>query len=157
MGQASVERGDKASGCVTKPRRTLRTLLRNLDAWSRGSKWRNRPRRSGSPDGDGLSDGREDPDRDRLRNIVEFLAKNHPRLADTDGDGVPDASEDVDLDGVDNLDELRFRLRIDVSDSDGDGVEDGDEDADRDDVDNEDENEYGGEDDGEDDDEDDDD
>ena len=53
-------------------------------------------------DADGLRDGLEDPDRDRLTNRQEYVAGTDPRRADTDGDGIRDASEDPDHDRLPN-------------------------------------------------------
>ncbi|MGA1872868.1 MAG: hypothetical protein ACMUHY_04290 [Thermoplasmatota archaeon] len=40
-----------------------------------------------------LSDGGDDPDKDGLTNIEEYLHRTHPLKADTDGDGMPDGWE----------------------------------------------------------------
>ncbi len=44
-------------------------------------------------DRDGLSDGREDPDRDGLTNVAEQRLGTNPRRADTDADGWTDGAE----------------------------------------------------------------
>ena len=46
-----------------------------------------------TPIGDGLGDGKEDPDRDSLTNRQEQDRGTHPRRADTDGDGYRDGAE----------------------------------------------------------------
>jgi hypothetical protein len=83
-------------------------------------------------DGDGLADGKENPDADGLTNRQEYIAKTNPRRWDTDRDGTKDGSEDPDHDKLPNWFEFRagtHPLRIDT---DRDGVKDGSEDADRD-------------------------
>ena len=49
---------------------------------------------------DGRPDGSEDPDRDGLVNLHEYLAGMNPRRADTDRDGLVDGREDTDRDGL---------------------------------------------------------
>jgi hypothetical protein len=83
-------------------------------------------------DGDGLSDGREDPDRDGLTNRQEYLAGTRPRRADTDRDGIRDDREDPDGDGLRNRSEFLAGTHPRRRDSDGDGLVDGREDPDRD-------------------------
>ncbi len=78
-------------------------------------------------DRDGKPDGREDPDRDHLRNLYEFKAGTAPRRADTDRDGTRDGAEDPDRDGLTNRREQRFGTDPRLRDSDGDGWADGPE------------------------------
>jgi hypothetical protein len=73
-----------------------------------------------------------DPDKDGLRNRLEWQARTDPKSADTNHDGVKDANEDGDGDQVDNGNEQRERTNPRKADSDGDGVKDGKEDADKD-------------------------
>jgi hypothetical protein len=61
------------------------------DTWERNQALTD-PRRWDS-DGDGLPDGREDPDRDHLTNRAEQNLGTNPRVADTDRDGWADGAE----------------------------------------------------------------
>ena len=83
-------------------------------------------------DRDGLADGREDPDRDRLTNLFEQAAGTNPRKADTDGDGIPDGREDPDGDGLWNSREQQVGTNPRKADTDGDGIRDDREDPDAD-------------------------
>ena len=83
-------------------------------------------------DRDGLPDGSEDPDLDRLTNRQESVTGTRPRRADTDRDGVRDDRENPDRDALWNWSEFRARTHPRRSDSDGDGLGDGKEDPDRD-------------------------
>lgn len=97
-------------------------------------------------DGDGLSDGEEDPDGDGFDNLDEVLAGTDPadgndypvpHVVDTDGDGLTDAYEvehgcdpysaDTDGDGFLDGDEIGYGTDPVDPDSDDDGVLDGDE------------------------------
>lgn len=73
------------------------------------------------------ADVRQDPDGDRLPNILEYRLGGDPRDEDTDNDGQDDG------------DEVTTRTRVDRRDTDGDRILDGDEDRDHDGVPNEDE------------------
>ena len=53
-------------------------------------------------DWDGVVDGAEDSDGDRLGNLAEQRFKLNPAKRDTDGDGTPDGLEDHDRDGRSN-------------------------------------------------------
>jgi len=75
-------------------------------------------------DGDGILDGNEDPDQDRLRISWELLFGYDPRLPDSDNNGVRDDAEDADSDGLRNYDEARLGANPRNPDSDGDGYDD---------------------------------
>jgi hypothetical protein len=75
-------------------------------------------------DGDGIADGAEDLDGDRLRNLTELRATTHPRVADSDGDGVRDDREDVDVDRLLNVEEQAYKTDPRVADTDNDGWRD---------------------------------
>ena len=84
-------------------------------------------------DGNGIPDGAEDPDADRLPNIWEQALALDPLKADTDGDGIPDGSEDADGDQLTNAFEVRYGVTDPTTnDTDGDGLRDAAEDPDRD-------------------------
>ena len=83
-------------------------------------------------DGDGLLDRSEDPDRDTLINIQEYLAGMHPLRADTDRDGIRDDREDTDRDGLRTAFEFKASTSPRKADTDGDGIRDGGESPDRD-------------------------
>jgi hypothetical protein len=94
------------------------------------------PRRADT-DGDGVADGREDPDRDGLTNRWEFRLGMKPRKADTDGDGTPDGREDRDHDRLRNAWEARVaHTDPRLPDTDLDGLVDAVEDPDRDELSN---------------------
>ncbi|MEJ7697125.1 MAG: hypothetical protein WKF78_11035 [Candidatus Limnocylindrales bacterium] len=57
-------------------------------------------------DRDGIRDGREDPDRDRLNNAKEQKARLNLLRSDSDGDGVNDRNEDNDHDGLTTVQEF---------------------------------------------------
>jgi regulation of enolase protein 1 (concanavalin A-like superfamily) len=86
------------------------------------------------------SDAQEDPDRDGLVNLDEYLNGTNPRNPDTDGDGIPDGWEvarglspgnasdaraDSDQDGLSNHEEYLLGTDPNNSDTDGDGFDDG--------------------------------
>ena len=73
-------------------------------------------------DGDGVVDGTEDLDADRLTNLQEQTSRTRPRTADSDGDGTRDDREDADADGLWNWSEFRAVVHPRVTDTDGDGV-----------------------------------
>ncbi|MFN0067732.1 MAG: hypothetical protein ACKVYV_08870 [Limisphaerales bacterium] len=75
-------------------------------------------------DGNGLVDGREDPDFDGLITSWEILAETNPGLADTDGDGLTDGLEDADGDGLTNAQEAALGTHPRLPDTDGDGWSD---------------------------------
>ncbi len=83
-------------------------------------------------DRDGIHDGREDLDGDRLTNGQERAVGTHPRRWDSDGDGRRDGSEDPDGDHLPHWFEFRAGTKPLRADSDRDGTRDGAEDADRD-------------------------
>lgn len=84
-------------------------------------------------DRDGLLDGDEDPDSDRLRVGFELgQSDTDPGSADTDRDGIRDGAEDPDGDGLSNAGEQRFRTDPHRRDTDRDRRSDWREDADRD-------------------------
>jgi hypothetical protein len=86
-------------------------------------------------DGDGIGDGAEDRDHDRLTNRFEaHRTHTDPGSGDTDRDGIRDGAEDPDLDGLSNAGEERFSTDPSVADTDGDGLDDWHEDADSDGV-----------------------
>ncbi|MGE3309368.1 MAG: hypothetical protein AB7O66_05300 [Limisphaerales bacterium] len=82
-------------------------------------------------DGNGVNDGDEDSDGDRLANCAELLiTMTRLNVADSDGDGVPDGDEDSDSDGIPDREELvlgddSFVTNPLLADSDGDGNDDG--------------------------------
>lgn len=84
-------------------------------------------------DGDGVADGDEDPDGDRLTVRFELeQSRTDPGNADTDEDGIRDGAEDPDGDGLSNAGEQRYGTDPHRRDTDGDGRSDWYEDADRD-------------------------
>jgi len=84
-------------------------------------------------DGDGIRDGAEDPDRDRLSNRFEIARSDtDPRRGDTDRDGIRDGAEDPDGDGLANAGEERYSTSPTRRDTDRDGKDDWHEDADHD-------------------------
>ena len=83
-------------------------------------------------DGDGISDGAEDPDKDRLTNRQEYIIGTRPRRADTDRDGRRDDRENADGDALTNWFEFRAGTHPLRKDSDRDGIGDGKENPDRD-------------------------
>ncbi len=84
-------------------------------------------------DGDGVSDGDEDPDGDRLTSRFELRwSRTDPTHADSDLDGVRDGAEDPDRDGLSNAGEQKFGTDPHRRDTDRDGRSDWREDADRD-------------------------
>jgi hypothetical protein len=83
-------------------------------------------------DGDGIPDGAEDLDGDRLTNRQEQIAGTNPRKKDSDGDHVADPWEDPDADGLMNLWEFRAGTNPRIADTDRDGIKDGAEDPDGD-------------------------
>jgi hypothetical protein len=84
-------------------------------------------------DGDGVRDGDEDPDGDRLSVRFELEeSRTDPGRADTDRDGVRDSIEDPDGDGLSNAGEQKYGTDPHRKDTDRDGRSDWREDADRD-------------------------
>ena len=83
-------------------------------------------------DRDGILDGSEDPDHDRLTNKQEYITGTRPHTQDTDGDGRRDDVEDADADGLWNWSDFRAVLSPRLKDTDGNGVSDPREDRDRD-------------------------
>ncbi len=83
-------------------------------------------------DRDGIADGSEDPDADRLTNRQEFVTGTRPRRIDSDRDGLRDDRENADGDGLWNWSEFRAGTHPRRSDTDADGLGDGREDPDRD-------------------------
>ena len=59
-------------------------------------------------DGDGIPDGREEPDHDHLTNIWEMRLGLDPHNRDTDHDGIRDDREDPDRDRLRNGFEIRW-------------------------------------------------
>jgi hypothetical protein len=102
-----------------------------LPDWFERDRTRTSPTRPDT-DRDGLKDGGEDPDRDRLTNRQEFLVGTHPRVADTDHDGKRDDLEDQDLDTLTTWTEMRAGTNPKRADTDGDGRRDDVEDPDLD-------------------------
>ena len=101
------------------------------------------PRRADT-DGDGVLDGRERLDGDRLPNIWEYRLGLLADWKDSDGDRVPDGDEDADGDRLRN----RWEIRVAGTDpravdSDLDGTHDGAEDPDGDELSNAGEQRYG--------------
>jgi hypothetical protein len=92
---------------------------------------------------DGVRDGAEDADLDRLPNIWEYRLGLHPRHPDTDRDGIPDPNEDSDGEGLPNRWEIRDSTTDPrKADSDLDGIRDGAEDPDDDQLSNRGERRY---------------
>ena len=84
-------------------------------------------------DRDGTPDGKEDPDKDRLRTLFELDRSNtDPGDADSDNDGIRDSVEDPDGDKLSNAAEQRYGLNPRRKDTNGDGQSDWREDHDRD-------------------------
>lgn len=83
-------------------------------------------------DHDGIADGTEDPDLDRLTNRQEYVTGTRPRRADSDRDGLRDDRETADGDGLWNWSEFRAGTHPRRKDTDADGLADGKEDPDRD-------------------------
>lgn len=83
-------------------------------------------------DRDGMPDGSEDLDGDRLTNRQEYTTGTRPRRADTDRDGRRDDMEDPDGDGLRNWSDFRAVVHPRKRDTDGDGLSDAREDRDRD-------------------------
>ncbi len=83
-------------------------------------------------DRDGILDGSEDPDHDRLTNKQEYITGTRPHTQDSDGDGKRDDVEDADADGLWNWSDFRAVLSPRLKDTDGNGVSDPREDRDRD-------------------------
>jgi hypothetical protein len=94
-----------------------------LPDWFERDRTRTSPTRVDT-DRDGVRDGSEDPDRDRLTNRQEYLAALHPRLRDTDRDGRRDDAEDQDGDGLTTWSEFRAATNPRRADTDGDGARD---------------------------------
>jgi hypothetical protein len=121
-----------------------------------GNWWRVEGRDATDTDGDGMPDGwermfgldpenpedaLEDPERDSLVNLAEFINRTHPKRRDTDGDGMPDFyeaenlpllcpwlpddTEDADNDGLDNFHEYALGTLPGNPDSNGSGRSDG--------------------------------
>jgi hypothetical protein len=99
--------------------------------------------RATDTDGNGVADGNEDPDGDRITNLWEYRLETLPLWKDSDGDHVFDGDEDDDGDGLRNGWEIR-RSKTDPrsSDTDRDGVHDGAEDPDHDQLSNRGEQRY---------------
>lgn len=114
-----------ASAATTDPDRDGLTSAYERD-WTRTD-----PSRKDT-DRDGLPDGSEDPDADRLTNKQEATIGTRPRRADTDRDGLRDDRENADGDGLWNWSEFRAGTHPRRGDTDGDGLGDGKEDPDRD-------------------------
>jgi len=53
-------------------------------------------------DKDGITDGEEDRDNDKIANYLEFELGYNPKNSDSDRDGLKDGDEDFDRDGVPN-------------------------------------------------------
>ncbi len=84
-------------------------------------------------DSNGILDGAEDADRDRLTNAFETnWSRTDPRKPDSDADGFRDSIEDDDGDGLSSRGEQRFGTNPYVADTDRDGTDDWHEDADED-------------------------
>jgi len=83
-------------------------------------------------DRDGIPDGSEDLDGDRLTNRQEYVTGTRPRRGDTDRDGKRDDLEDADGDGLWNWSEFRAVVHPRKRDTDGDGISDAREDRDGD-------------------------
>jgi hypothetical protein len=83
-------------------------------------------------DGDGITDGKEDPDGDGLTNRDEYLSETHPQKKDSDADGLTDDREDPDRDGLWNWSEPRAVVHPRKADTDGDRISDAKEDRDKD-------------------------
>lgn len=79
---------------------------------------------------------KQDPDKDGLSNLNEYLAGTNPKKKDSNHNGVRDGLEDRDKDGLVNLAEVAAHTKIRVADSDGNGVIDALEDPDQDALDN---------------------
>jgi hypothetical protein len=82
--------------------------------------------------GNGVADGREDPDRDGLTNRQEYVAGTNPHRADSDHDGIRDGREDPDRDGLRNAFEFLAGTSPRRADTDRDGIGDGHESPDHD-------------------------
>jgi hypothetical protein len=82
--------------------------------------------------GNGIPDGREDPDHDGLTNAQEQRLGTDPLRRDSNGNGIPDRSEDPDHDGLPNWFELRYGTHPLRADTNGNGIPDGREDPDHD-------------------------
>ena len=94
--------------------------------WSHTSPYR------ADSNGNGVADGREDPDHDGLTNRQEYLSGTNPRRADTDHDGIRDGREDPDHDGLRNAFEFLAGTSPRHADTDHDGIRDGHESPDHD-------------------------
>ncbi|MFN8623592.1 MAG: hypothetical protein U0869_22865 [Chloroflexota bacterium] len=103
--------------------------------------------------GNGIPDGRENPDHDGLKNLKEQALGTDPLDADTDEDGLTDGQEvaddtdptdaDSDDDGLEDGAEVESGNDPNDADTDEDGIEDGQDDDDCDGVTNETEAEDG--------------
>jgi hypothetical protein len=94
--------------------------------WSHTSPYR------ADSNGNGVADGREDPDHAGLTNRQEYLSGTNPRRADTDHDGIRDGREDPDHDGLRNAFEFLAGTSPRHADTDHDGIRDGHESPDHD-------------------------
>jgi Bacterial TSP3 repeat len=95
-------------------------------------KWSHTNPRKADSNGNGIPDGKEDPDKDTLNNRQEYLAGMKPRRADSDGDGIRDDKEDTDKDGLKTKFEFTAGTKPKVKDTDRDGLRDDREDPDKD-------------------------
>ena len=84
-------------------------------------------------DRDGTPDGKEEPDKDRLRTLFELdRSQDRPGDPDSDNDGIRDSVEDSDGDKLSNAAEQRYGLNPRRKDTNGDGQSDWREDNSRD-------------------------
>ncbi len=95
-------------------------------------RWSHTDPKRADTNGDGIKDGREDPDKDTLTNREEYVAGMRPRRADSDRDGIRDDREDTDGDGLQTKFEYLAGTRPRLRDSDKDGLRDDREDPDKD-------------------------
>lgn len=86
----------------------------------------------------GINDGAEDADSDKLTNLHEYVLKTDPKNADTDGDGLNDCEEvnqyysdpllsDTDGDTLSDGDDVALGFDPTLQDTDGNGILDCDE------------------------------
>ena len=89
-------------------------------------------------DSNGITDGNEDFDNDKLTNYQEYIQGTSPLDTDTDGDDLSDGDEvntyitnplepDTDFDGLFDADEVALGTNPNLSDTDGDGITDSQE------------------------------